>query len=254
MKSPEMQLIIWTRAPIGTAKCAERFLEALAQSFPEAFPPRWGECEPLTIRGSTEQYAEVIALWSKAASERSWVLGHSRSVALSVNFMLGPSKRPHEAWFWFPQKLVIESKKLQRSVELFDKWLAILNADFGLLAAEGEWVSKNVLQDYEEEDGSVTGWRLFANDITKGLPGVYWCTYLGGDIAQWLGEEAVAAAPWPHVEKVGKGYLLRRSEDPSKWNEEKDLDDKLLNHLGRKYFFDISDLDRKVKAPPLNIP
>jgi hypothetical protein len=254
MKKSRMQMTIWTRAPIQKAKTGARFLEALATSFPEGFPPRWGQSEPLSIEASPTDYSKVATLWEKLGPERGLLLGYSRALGVNVDFMLGPTMRPHEIWFFFPHKLVESLLSIQRTLKLFSSWLTLLNADFALLCLEREWVSKNVLQQYLEEDGSTDPWKVFGNDIRKGLPGVYWCSFVGSAFSQWIGRPKLADVPWPHVEQVGTGFLLRRSERPETWEKETKQDKALISHLGRERFFDIADPDRKMSVLDLPMP
>src|SRR5262245_36969033 len=106
MSTSQMQMTIWTRAAIGAQSLADRFLSALARLLPDAFPARWGECDPLSIRGTSTHYEDVTLLWMRLANERGGVIGHSRTIWLSVKFLLGPARCPHEVWYRFPVKTI----------------------------------------------------------------------------------------------------------------------------------------------------
>jgi hypothetical protein len=250
-----MKMNFWTRASITTRGTAKQFLGALGDLFDEGFPRRWGEYQPFTIEASAAQYADVIELWAMAGKqELMGLMGYSRTSGLHVDFMLSPTKRPHEVYYFFAQKLIQTSTKVQRSLQLFSRWVSILRPDFARFSAENEWVAKNVRREYVESDGSINPWKVFANDITKGLPGVYWCTYFGPVFAEWIGTKKFTRAPWPFVEQIGDGYLLRRSDGPENWQKEAERDRALIAHLGRGRFFDINSPKRKLNRLKLDIP
>jgi hypothetical protein len=235
-------------------RIAKPFLKGLADLLPDAFPRRWGDCEPLSTKASAADYSQVVPLWVKVGRERGNLFGMSPRGGLLISFMLGPTLSPHDIGFDFPLKLVASSNKLQRSLELFSTWVETLCADFALFATQAEWQAKNVREQYMEKDGSIDPWKVFARNITEGLPGVYWCTYFGPPFVEWIGAEKLAHTPWLHASHVGQGYLLRRSDRPDSWEGEAEQDRGLISHLGRARFFDIRDPDRKMSVLDLPMP
>ncbi|HWB12672.1 MAG TPA: hypothetical protein VG826_25830 [Pirellulales bacterium] len=145
------------------------------------------------------------------------------------------------------------SKGAGEMLSLLRRWVEVTDADFARLCLEDEWEAKNVIRNYPEPDG-VNAWKVFNQDIAKGLPGVYWATYFGRSFVDWIGEEVIGASPWPHVQKYANGYLLLRSESPAMWRDETELDSRLRRHLGGRRFFDISAPQSTLDILELEIP
>lgn len=130
----------------------------------------------------------------------------------------------------------------------------MLDADYARVCVEDEWYTKNVVEQFIEPDGGINSWMVFNQNITKGMPGVYWMTYFGKIFVDWIGERRLQTSPWPTIETVGDGYLLQRSSSACNWANENVFDDALLEHLGRERFFDMNQYERLVQAPYFEMP
>jgi hypothetical protein len=248
-------MAIWTRNAIGNTDVAEEILKILGEEFPEAFPLAWGDAEPPTISGSPKDFRKVISFWdtsSRVCGRR--IFGQGKQSHIAVHFLCGTSQEPHSLHFEVRKKQLGNKSTAERMLVVFSNWATIVSADFGRLSLEAEWVAKNVKQQYLMPDGGINPWMVFATNLVKGMPGIYWSTYLSEVFCDWLGREKVAGTPWPYVQRLEGGYLLRRSDDPERWALEAGLDDRVLDYLGRDKFFDINDPKREIHVPGIPIP
>jgi hypothetical protein len=245
----------WTRGPIADRGIAQALLESLASILPEAFPRKWGDVASLRIKASPTNFHNLVDFWEESGRICGRTIhGFQKSRSIIVTFLCGFSGSVHDLLLSFDLNPIKGEAPHLRVLELFRSWATILAQDFGRLSMEYEWITKNVIEQYEEPDGSIDPWMVFGTNIVEGLAGVYWCTYLGKVFTDWLGSQKVAKAPWPHVEPIGNGYLLRRSDSPETWRDETALDAQLKDYFGSDKFFDINDPERKIKAPRIELP
>lgn len=254
----EIRLDLWTRASINDAGTAARVLASLATIAREWFPRDWYNISDDIDINSADDIGEVVQLWVAPRMDCGSVLGGSLAkpkTSLLVAFLCQPSRKEHMISF----NATLSEEGLQagalRTAGLMQQWAAILEADYGRVCAGQEWNRKNVIEQFVEPDGLTNSWKVFHQDITTGLPGVYWGTYFGRAYVDWLGgDERFEKAPWPRVERCGDGFLLFRADSPFTWEEEHAQDAQLRQWLGDDAFFDIERRDRVLRTPNLEIP
>ena len=232
---------------------------ALAAIAPDWFPLDWSNLEDRADIHSPSDLAAVMDLWALTGIDCGFVMHGGRKrpqAAMGVAFLCKPSFQPHMVSFTVKDLPPEErDESAAKALELFRGWASTAGADYARICTGSEWERKNVIEQYVEPDGSIDPWMVFNQDITTGLPGVYWGTYFGKAYVDWFGgAERFKKAPWPHVERCGDGFLLVRSDSPFTWQEERALDARLREWLGDDAFFDIERRDRPLRTPNLEIP
>lgn len=256
-KPPILNCALWTRCELHVAPIAALCLEAIAEFVPHSFPEQWTEKREGDTRVSSDDYGAALELWCREGASRGGFLiaGTPRTESwLLATFVCRGGRQP--VGYLKLSTRVREPAMADGArgmLSLLRRWVELTDADFARLCLKDEWEQKNVIRNYEEPDG-VNPYKVFNTDITEGLPGVYWATYLGRPYLDWIGEEVIDASPWPNIEKHAGGYLLLRSESPAAWRNEADLDSRLREHLGERRFFDISAPERVLDILKLEIP
>jgi hypothetical protein len=236
-------------------------LAALATALPEALPVKWGDIEPYRIRVTPSDFQQAIDFWVESSRDYNTIQGRTdtrkgcKSCVL-VSFACGPrSGQTHDISIFLQKTLAGNAENsAQLLAQIARQWLALLDADYARVCLEDEWYTKNVVEQFIDPDGSINPWMVFNQNITKGMPGVYWMTYFGNIFVDWIGERRVHTSPWPTIEKLGDGYLLQRSSSAGNWENENTLDDALVEHLGRERFFEMNQYERLVQAPHFEMP
>lgn len=110
-----------------------------------------------------------------------------------------------------------------------------------------EWNAKNM----ELERGA----RAIGGDISRYLPGLYWLNFFGEPYRKLIGKERLLSAPAHEIVEVDAGVLVCLAERPESWDspEYKAVENRVLDHLGREYFFDRNDTERKTVAPDFGL-
>ena len=69
-----------------------------------------------------------------------------------------------------------------------------------------------------------------------------------------MGRDRLLSAPAYEVREVDEGVLLALSEDPRIWSsaEYKAIEHRVVDHLGKEYFFSRDEPERKTIAPDFN--
>lgn len=242
---------IQTAANIGTSAIARSFFQSLQTNLPAVFPTKWGLAEPLHIRVVSDNLGDLVSLWTEQMNRPlGSFIGYGPSSACAISSAGNNGGEYHQLYYYCDRMAVNSSAKMALLVACFRAWVDLVRAAFGRISLEAEWDAKNVIRQYEESPGRFNPWMVFAVDLKDGLPGVYWMTYFGESLSNWLGKKKLALSPWPTVEELGGGYLLRRAQSPDTWQDERDLDEELVAALGRNRFFMIADPKREVERPP----
>src|SRR5215469_3948912 len=211
MRNETFDICAWTRNPLYDVDVGSAMLSTLAAVAPDWFPLIWSSLEETEIESAAD-FSPVLDLWSTTDPESGFPLQGGRSQPKTsmlvvfhcvgsneVNRVCLSAKLPPKEW----------AQNVPKALELLRRWSVVLGADYARVCAGNEWERKNVIEQYEEPDGSIDPWMVFQPDITTGLPGVYWGTYFGNAYVEWFGgRDRFEQAPWPHVERSGDGFLL----------------------------------------------
>lgn len=258
MNDIKISIDLWTRAAITTPQVASRFLEWFAVRSPSWFPLTWDNLGDVVKIKSAADWRDALRFWERTAMERAPVLfGRDGSPALRLLlcFKCKPTVEEHYLSADVKLSSLDMCASLSVVLDLARGWMDAFRADYARICTEDEHRNKNTIEQYVNPDGTIDSLMVFQQDITTGLPGVYWGTYFGKAYVEWFGgAERFEHAPWPGIERCGSGFLLMRSQSPLTWRDETTLDTRLRDWLGEDAFFDISRPDRALRAPTLEIP
>lgn len=107
-----------------------------------------------------------------------------------------------------------------------------------------EFYAKNM------HDDSAGAWALNAGFL-DGLPGLYWLNYFGPTYCDLIGRERLLSAPATEVKAAGDGVLIGLDPSPRAWTtpQYQQLEQAVIEHLGKQYFFSRHDPDRETVVP-----
>lgn len=248
-------LDFWTRVDLTDRSLLRRLFAVVSDTIPEAFPTSWGEYEPHNVHATARDYGDVIELAAHFHRSVHGSIPRSKTSMMLTTYIT-PNRTPFGVSFWIDArkpKLTVRENQ-DRIIQLFTRWIDVLQPDFARGCMQAEWAAKNTIDNYLDSDGFITSPKVFNSDINEGLPGLYWLTYFGRDLTEWFTQAKLATAPWPHITESAGGYFLRRSDDLNSWQLEASLDERLIEHLGPNRFFDIRDPMRKIEALEFRLP
>jgi len=128
-----------------------------------------------------------------------------------------------------------------------------LSPVFAVAHASDEWVERASVPRPPLPDRERLSWErdYLGPRYDRHLPGLFWANFYGPRYVDLIGRERLLTAPAPVVEEVGKGVLIRLGDDPRAWRtpEYEEVHARVLDHLGREYFFDPADPERPTVAP-----
>ena len=104
--------------------------------------------------------------------------------------------------------------------------------------------AKNLLQD-------ASGTRAVGVDFDSALPGLYWLNFFGEEYVELIGADRFMHADAYSIEKVGRGFVIQLSREPSEWNSESTIgvETSVTAALGEEYFYSKAFPERKTVAP-----
>ncbi len=116
--------------------------------------------------------------------------------------------------------------------------------------ARGNWSREFEAKNISREGG---GYAAIGIDIARYLPGLYWLNFFGRMYCDLMGRNRLLSAPAYAAREVRDGVLLCLHEDPRAWNtaEYQATEARVLDHLGREYFFSRDNPERPTLAPDL---
>lgn len=137
------------------------------------------------------------------------------------------------------------------AAEFVRKFAAAACAEFAPWHAHGEMTKEWDAKNMELERGA----RAIGGDISRYLPGLYWLNFFGAPYCDLIGKERLLSAPANETVEVDAGVLVCLEEKPETWDspEYKATENRVLDHLGREYFFDRNNMDRNTKAPDFGL-
>jgi hypothetical protein len=105
---------------------------------------------------------------------------------------------------------------------------------------------------HEEADGI---WAL-GRDMRRSLPGLFWLNAFGSPYVNLIGHDALISAPAHRVVNVGSSIVVETYPAPDAWATDGSMvaRDRVLNHIGRQYFYDRSAPGRDTVAPDFGLP
>jgi hypothetical protein len=200
-------------------------------------------------------YEEMVKQFGSSGRERVFgsaeLRGASGALLLVVSFDEQVVRRSGNKWTWGNS---VEFQILRPRVDGVDsvRWAAELmeavcsawSPVHGRAGLGAEYDSKNM-----SHKGGAT--MAVGVDASKGLPGLYWLNFLGPPYRDLMGRERLLAAPAHRVKEVDSGILLSLGSNPRSWNstEYREVEQKVLDHLGRQFFFSKESPDRDTVAP-----
>lgn len=149
--------------------------------------------------------------------------------------------------FWIDMKVlkVVSPEYLRQFfVDLF----LVSEGDFGFMTLEKDQKNKNYLITQERLGQCM---RYVGRDLEKCLPGVYWINIFGRHYVDWFGRERFASVPCFRREELKDGSVLVQSAEDMHYfeTEEAVSAEKIIDHLGRDAFFDMTQPERQCRVP-----
>jgi hypothetical protein len=118
---------------------------------------------------------------------------------------------------------------LDASIELYN----LIHPEYGLIHQTSEKLKMARI----EEGGYTT---ILPINLSKGLPGIYWCNFFGPDFVDSIGEILLLSAPCCEVKKLlDGGILILTTPSPMapQSEENRTIQDKIQLHLGKGNFW-----------------
>lgn len=127
--------------------------------------------------------------------------------------------------------------------EIFRHLCSSLHPEHAFSRVSEEYWGKNIC----ENDGVYA----VGIDYAKALPGIYWLNFFGQTCRKLIGPDKPFNVPGNLVRNFSDGYLVKLHEDPRLWNsvEYKQNESAVLEALGKQYFFDKNEPNRKTCPP-----
>jgi hypothetical protein len=96
-------------------------------------------------------------------------------------------------------------------------------------------------EEFERKNLDTTGGgaRAIGVNLQESLPGLYWLNFLGRPYQTLIGKERLLSTPAYRVETIDGGTLIALDSAPAAWETPAygNREERSLDHLGRKYFF-----------------
>ncbi|MFF8617937.1 hypothetical protein [Streptomyces sp. NPDC015350] len=130
------------------------------------------------------------------------------------------------------------------SYDQWPDWLCRLSADlpphYGFACSVAEYEAKHKVVEADETGSSVQMAGVSAADFLKFLPGIYWLTIFGKDLA---GHFDLKLQSLPGVQHIGippsqVAMMLESPAVPASMKERLDTEARLVESLGAQHFFD----------------
>jgi len=182
------------------------------------------------LRGATDALIAVISVDEREFFGRAgeWSFGNTVSLQMRGGQVDG---RPIALW----------------TREVFEALVDVFGPDYGYARTEQEYFAKNMCTQ-----GGV--WAV-GRDISRHLPGIYWLNFFGKPYRDLIDRHKLLTAPASGKREIGNGVLLSLSDDPLSWNTEGYLqvENAVLDHIGRQFFFSKQNPDRETVAPDFGL-
>lgn len=144
------------------------------------------------------------------------------------------------------------ANKSEYILELFKLFLPVFHTKFGQIDANFvsdqryKFVKKTETRKSTKSFGYYVGTNPeYGLDFT--IPQISWVNFLGNELVELIGENKFRTLKAYHIEKICEGYLIisypshKTLGTPEGFIEE----ERIMQHLGRHYFFDRKKIDEK---------
>lgn len=184
------------------------------------------------LRGADNSLVLVVSVdeWNLSPVDQSWAFGNSVILHVCKTAIQGT-----DAVRW--------------TRNTFEQLCALLSPVWGHAEFSAEYFAKNV----STEDG---GLEAIGTDVSKHLPGIYWLNFFGAPYVDLIGRERLLTAPCLEAKAADSGVLLALASSPQEWEHStyKQTEERVLDHLGRQYFFCRNAPTRPTTAPKFPLP
>lgn len=204
--------------------------------------------------------SEALASGSRPRRPRRFgdvmLRGPIRRTWLSVRFDEYVPARPMGASWLFSNSISLSTDATRISSTQAHDWLRQL---LHRLASDpdvlwgGAWdVDEFRASNLHDENGGM--WAL-GRDMRRSLPGLFWLNAFGPRYVDLIGLDTLSTAPATQT-RVGSTVVVELYPSPGDWTTAsgRDAHDRVLGHLGRRFFYDRADPDRATSAPDFGLP
>jgi hypothetical protein len=148
---------------------------------------------------------------------------------------------------WVERKEVEGLPAAQWLADAFGRICEMMDFIFGFAYCHGEYYSKNI--------DTSQGYKAIGVDPPKYLPGLYWINFFGKPYVELIGKKQLMSTPAALIKEIKNGVLVQFGDDPKIWSTPKYISiiENALDHIGRQYFFDRREINRKTIAPPFRL-
>jgi hypothetical protein len=104
---------------------------------------------------------------------------------------------------------------------------------------------------HDDADGQ---WAL-GRDVRRSLPGLFWLNAFGSPYADMVGRDTLSTSP-ATTARVGSTAVVELYPSPGAWATAsgRDTHERVLGHLGRRYFYDRQAPNQETTAPDFGLP
>jgi len=234
-----LKLMFFAAHSLASKECSTTFYNALDDwDFP---PDRYGEYEP--IRTNWANSEKFLGSWRKQGSQVFGQVLVRRSTPpkyyADAIFLYGPRANYHTVSMYdLPETLGKEGHVI-RLVGLADRLFQELQLDYGFICLDSEYDHKNILKNYEHDDGSIEPRKVVGMNWPTCLPGLYWINYFGGAyLNQGFGNSVQTRHPESvTVLKNGLRFQARGSAQEFDSPDSEAQEQAIKEELGSDWFF-----------------
>lgn len=154
-----------------------------------------------------------------------------------------------EGCFWF-DATALDRQNPAFFVDFLEQLFIIMEGDFAFLTMEQDYKRRNQVVDHSLDGSTIT--RYEGDELARCLPGVYWANIFGKTYVDWFGAEKLETAPSYETKKLkNESFLILCAPDPRHFQNSgyESRVSNVVNHLGRRAFFDISNRYAKCESP-----
>lgn len=148
-------------------------------------------------------------------------------------------------WCIWMDRAFERQRPLSELVDFTETLFEVSQGDYGFLALEDDYESKNLLRTQRST-------MFVGTDPERGIPGIYWVNLFGPSYVKWLREERLVSIPSIQLRHLDNGGILFRAyENPSDYSNEIGVQCVIetKKRLGSDRFFDIKEPNRSCLVP-----